>query len=224
MAGTHLHFQPNRIVHNQELPAGSRNNNDYAKFDYLNVQSEALGRKERNNKDHAYLKPEISPKNVRYKVNDKKDAINTHEICAKRLVFDSEGAIGDHTHSPTRVDKSQNSSKPVQSELGSLPNKLYHEIAAGSPPRKDGYIVEQPETKVVSQEIGNQATADLGKVDDVEQTHGKDQGPYNNAYVFENRLCSFLEDIDDLDDSIWDEKGNISKVIPEVGHIMSQSS
>ena len=224
MAGTHLQFQPNRIVHNQELPAGSRNSNDYAKFDCLNIQSEALGRKERNNKDHAYLKPEISPKNVRYKVNDKKDATNTHEICAKRLVFDSEGAIGDHKHSSPRVDKSGSSSKHVQSELGSLPNKLYHEIAAGSPPRKDGYIVEQPETKVVSQEIGNQATADLGKVDDVEQTHGKDQGPYNDAYVFENRLCSFLEDIDDLDDSIWDEKGNISKVIPEVGKIMSQSS
>lgn len=41
------------------------------------------------------------------------------------------------------------------------------------------------------------------------------ENQYSDPYVFENRLCSFLEDMDDIDDAIWDEQGNISKVLPQ---------
>ena len=46
------------------------------------------------------------------------------------------------------------------------------------------------------------------------------ENQYSDPYVFENRLTSFLEDIDDIDDAIWDEQGNISKVLPQVRDCM----
>lgn len=44
-----------------------------------------------------------------------------------------------------------------------------------------------------------------------EHTVGKEEEAFcdiefQKKYTFENKLCSFLEDLDDIDDSIWDEK------------------
>ena len=49
------------------------------------------------------------------------------------------------------------------------------------------------------------------------------ENQYSDPYVFENRLCSFLEDMDDIDDAIWDEQGNISKVLPQVRCCVNQA-
>ena len=79
-------------------------------------------------------------------------------------------------------------------------------------------------TAFQGQETGakNRQSSDQGTTLQDHKTGAENQ--YSDPYVFENRLCSFLEDMDDIDDAIWDEQGNISKVLPQVRCCVNQAS
>ena len=65
--------------------------------------------------------------------------------------------------------------------------------------------------------------SDRQNSDDRTDLSGQETGAenqYSDPHVFENRLCSFLEDMEEIDDAIWDEQGNISKLIPQVHFIL----
>lgn len=182
VAGAQLHFQPHRSQ-NQEIPAGYKINNDYAKIS----QGKSVSKGETCSNDVAFKRPEISPKHVRLKGDDDKRQ-SIKETSARRQVPNFRGATNNRTPSGSpRTVHSEPLSVHPQTKLESC------EPVPGSPPRKDGYVISQTD----AQEAGCEKQ-------------------YISPYVFEDRLCSFLEDVDDIDDNIWDDQGNLSKVIPEV--------
>ena len=266
--GTHLQFVAGRTFQNQEqVQMGYLTNDDYAKFSKIMMQSsinsDALQKKEGTSlEEHAFVKPEILPKNVRYKDDG-------YSIGATKQFPFSEGAQTNpginRSSDSERRDINQYSSGFAQSELPSAQSELpgVHPTqtqtltysTCDSPPREGGYVIEQPradnlqnmtpdcdkhkekhETNNVA--AGRQASIQEGASipPPYSETNNVAAGrqasiqegvsippPYSDAYMFENRLCSFLEDVDDIDDNIWDDKGNVSRVIPEVSRSLQKN-
>ena len=240
-AGTHLQFVTGRTVQNQEqVQMGYQTNDDYAKFSKImtmqsSVNSGAQQKKEGTSlEEHAFIKPEILPKNVRYKDDGK---ISPYTIGAtKQFPFFSEGAQTNpginRSSDSERRENNQYSSRFAQSELPGVHPTRTQSLpysTCDSPPREDGYVIEQPRADDLQNkntdcdkekhETNNVAAGRQASI----QEGARIPPPYSDAYMFENRLCSFLEDMDDIDDNIWDDKGNVSKVIPEVSHHLQKN-
>ena len=234
-AGTHLQFVTGRTVQNQEqVQIGYQTNDDYAKFSNImtmqsSINSDALQKKEGTSlEQHVFVKPEILPKNVRYKDDDK---ISPYTIGATKQFHFSEGAQTNRgINRPSvseRRDNNQYSPGFAQSELPGVHPTRTQTLpysTCDSPPREGGYVIEQPRADNLQN-----MNPDCDKHKEKHETNNVAAGrqaslqegasippPYSDAYMFENRLCSFLEDMDDIDDNIWDDKGNVSRVIPEV--------
>ena len=254
-AGTHLHFVTGRTVQNQEqVQMGYQTNDDYAKFSKImtmqsSINSGALQQKEGTSlEEHVFVKPEILPKNVRYKDDG-------YTIGATKQFPFSEGAPTNpaikRSSDSERRDNNQYSTEFAQSELPGVHPTRTQTLpysTCDSPPRERGYVIEQPradnlqnvntdcdkhkekhennnvaagrqasiqEGAAAGRQASIQEGAAAGRQASI-QEGASIPAPYSDAYMFENRLCSFLEDMDDIDDNIWDDKGNVSRVIPEV--------
>ena len=233
LAGIHLQFQPSRMIQNQERYGGYQTNEDFAKFDDVNAQSTMLQKKERPySENQPSVKPEMSPKYVRYKANDGKLSAYTSDANARRHISDSSGAQSVHRYSPSHNSDNRFSFRLSQNNSVSvlpIQNTVRH---FDSPPRKGGFVIEHPAIKTVEQknldkrkpdpdsEVDNNIT---GEAEQPGKEEACDQKPYCDPHLFENRLSSFLEEMDDIDDNIWDEKGNVSKIIPEVSNLRNHS-
>ena len=236
-AGSHLQFITGRTVQNQEqVQMGYQTNDDYAKFSKImtmqsSINTGALQKKEGTSlEEHAFVKPEILPKNVRYKDDG-------YTIGATKQFPFSEGAQtnpGINRSDSERRDNNQYSPGFAQSELPGVHPTRTQTLpysTCDSPPREDGYVIEQPRADNLQN-----MNPDCDKHKEKHETNNVAAGrqvsiqegasippPYSDAYMFENRLCSFLEDVDDIDDNIWDDKGNMSRVIPEVSHHLQKN-
>ena len=260
-AGSHLQFVTGRTVQNQEqVHMGYQTNDDYAKFSKImtmqsSINSGALQKKEGTSlEEHAFVKPEILPKNMRYKDDG-------YSIGATKQFPFSEGAQtnpGINRADSERRDNNQYSPGFAQSELPGVHSTRTQTLpysTCDSPPREDGYVIEQPradnlqnmnpdcDKHKVKHETNNVAAGRQASIQEgasipppYSETNNVAAGrqasnqegasiapPYSDAYMFENRLCSFLEDMEDIDDNIWDDKGNVSRVIPEVSDYLQKN-